>query len=161
MPKPRPLELRERVVNAVENRRVAARGDRLVRRKPQFGNQTGATPAGDGKHRSETERGQYLALGSARGLFVCVIARQPDLTLDEIVAARHKRRITGSRSAVWRSFSGTRSASKKRSRSARSALWGCGRARAGRRGAGAAALSRSYLGRHFSLWHRAETLGEF
>jgi transposase len=31
-----------------------------------------------------------------------LIARQPDLTLDEIVAAMHKRRIAGSRSAVWR-----------------------------------------------------------
>jgi transposase len=33
-----------------------------------------------------------------------LIANQPDLTLDEIVAAMHKRRIAGSRSAVWRFF---------------------------------------------------------
>jgi transposase len=32
------------------------------------------------------------------------IARRPDLTLDEIVVAMHKRRIAGSRSAVWRFF---------------------------------------------------------
>jgi hypothetical protein len=36
-------------------------------------------------------------------LFV-LIARQPDLTLDEIVVAMRKRRIAGSRSAVWRFF---------------------------------------------------------
>jgi CheY-like chemotaxis protein len=31
-------------------------------------------------------------------------ARRPNLTLDEIVVAMHKRRIAGSRSAVWRFF---------------------------------------------------------
>jgi len=33
-----------------------------------------------------------------------LIAEQPDMTLDEIVAAMRKRRIAGSRSAVWRFF---------------------------------------------------------
>ena len=33
-----------------------------------------------------------------------LIVDQPDLTLDEIVAAMRKRRIAGSRSAVWRFF---------------------------------------------------------
>jgi len=33
-----------------------------------------------------------------------LIAHQPDMTLDEIVAAMHKRRIAGSRTAVWRFF---------------------------------------------------------
>jgi len=33
-----------------------------------------------------------------------LIVEQPDLTLDELVAAMNKRRIPGSRSAVWRFF---------------------------------------------------------
>jgi transposase len=33
-----------------------------------------------------------------------LVAEQPDLTLDEIVAAMRARRIAGSRSAVWRLF---------------------------------------------------------
>src|SRR5258708_4226534 len=33
-----------------------------------------------------------------------MVAEQPDLTLDEIVAAMRKRRIPGSRTAVWRFF---------------------------------------------------------
>jgi transposase len=33
-----------------------------------------------------------------------LIAKQPDLTLDEIVAAMKKRRVSGSRTAVWRFF---------------------------------------------------------
>jgi transposase len=35
---------------------------------------------------------------------LALIAEQPDLTLDEIVAAMRKRRIAGSRSAAWRLF---------------------------------------------------------
>ena len=72
MPKPCSLELRERVVDAVESgasRREAA--DWFEVGKPQFGNQMDAAPAGDRKHRSQAERGQHLAAGSARGLFVC------------------------------------------------------------------------------------------
>ena len=33
-----------------------------------------------------------------------LVAEQPDLTLDEVAAAMHKRRIAGSRTAVWRFF---------------------------------------------------------
>jgi hypothetical protein len=36
--------------------------------------------------------------------WVALIAEQPDMTLDEIVAAMRKRKIAGSRSAVWRFF---------------------------------------------------------
>jgi transposase len=35
---------------------------------------------------------------------LALIADKPDLTLDEIVVAMRKRRIAGSRSAVWRFF---------------------------------------------------------
>jgi transposase len=35
---------------------------------------------------------------------LALIAERPDLTLDEIVLAMEKRRIAGSRSAVWRFF---------------------------------------------------------
>lgn len=35
---------------------------------------------------------------------LALMAEQPDMTLDEIVAAMCKRRIAGSRSAVWRFF---------------------------------------------------------
>jgi transposase len=35
---------------------------------------------------------------------LALIADKPDLTLDEIVVAMRKRRIAGSRSAVWRLF---------------------------------------------------------
>jgi transposase len=72
MQKPCSLELRERVVGAVESgasRREAA--DWFEVGKPQFGNQMDAASAGDGKLRSQAERGHHLAAGGARGLFVC------------------------------------------------------------------------------------------
>ena len=33
-----------------------------------------------------------------------LVAGQPDLTLDEVIVAMHKRRIRGSRTALWRFF---------------------------------------------------------
>ena len=36
---------------------------------------------------------------------LALIAEQPDMTLDEIVAVMRKRKIAGSRAAVWRFFS--------------------------------------------------------
>ena len=74
----------------------------MVRGEPQFGNQMDAAPAGDRKHRSQAERGSISPLEAHAAFLFTLIARQPDLTLDEIVAAMHKRRIAGSRSAVWR-----------------------------------------------------------
>jgi hypothetical protein len=53
-----------------------------------------------------------------------LIANQPDLTLDEIVAAMRKRRIEGSRNAVWRFSLAATSASKN---SVRGGAEACGR----------------------------------
>ena len=61
-----------------------------------------------------------------------LVAEQPDLTLDEVVCAMHKRGIPGSRSAVWRFFARHKITFKKKP--AR------GGATASRRGAGAPAL---------------------
>ena len=54
-----------------------------------------------------------------------LIADQPDLTLDEIVAAMRKRRIAGSRSAVWRFFARRNISFKKNS--VRGGAEACGR----------------------------------
>ena len=48
--------------------------------------------------------GSVSPLEAHAAFLFALIAQQPDLTLDEIVAAMHKRRIAGSRSAVWRFF---------------------------------------------------------
>jgi transposase len=98
MPKPCPLELRERVVNAVESgasRREAAdwfdvspsSAIKWVQRRQATGS-IAPKPSG----------GSISPLEAHAAFLFALIARQPDLTLDEIVAAMHKRRIAGSRS---------------------------------------------------------------
>jgi transposase len=48
--------------------------------------------------------GSISPLEAHADVLLALIGEQPDLTLDEIVAAMRKRRIAGSRSAVWRFF---------------------------------------------------------
>ena len=104
----------------------------MVRREPQFGNQMDAAAAGNRKHRRQAERGQHLVAGAHADFLLRLIGEQQDLTLDEVVAAMRKRRIAGSRSAVWRFFERHNISFKKKPAG--------GRARAGRRGPRTAAL---------------------
>jgi transposase len=104
MPKPYSIDLRGRVISEVEtgaSRREAAERYGLspsvvviwVQRFEETGS-VAAKPSGGSTSPLEKHAEFLLAL----------IAEQPDLTLDEIVAVMRKRRITGSRSAVWRLF---------------------------------------------------------
>lgn len=55
-----------------------------------------------------------------------LVAEQPDMTLDEIVAAMRKRKIAGGRSAVWRFFDRRNISFKKlRTRRSRSVRMSC------------------------------------
>jgi transposase len=103
MPKPYSIDLRGRVIEDVEtgaSRREAAERYGLspsvvviwVQRFEETGN-VAAKPSG-GTSPLEKHAEFLLAL----------IADKPDMTLDEIVVAMRKRRIAGSRSAVWRLF---------------------------------------------------------
>ena len=104
MPKPYSDDLRERVIEAVEagaSRREAAESFNLCPSSAvkwlQRWHDTGsakAKPTGGSTSPLEAHAERLLAL----------VAEQPDLTLDEIVAAMRKRRIRGSRTAVWRFF---------------------------------------------------------
>jgi transposase len=104
MPKPYSVDLRTRVVEEVESgasRREAAERYGLspsvvviwVQRFEEVGS-VAAKPSGGST--SPLEKHADFLLG--------LITEKPDLTLDEIVAAMRKRRICGSRSAVWRFF---------------------------------------------------------
>ena len=104
MPKPCSLDLRERVVDAVEtgaSRREAAdwfdvspsSAIEWMQRRQATGS-IAAKPGGGSISPLEVHADWLLAL----------ISEHSDLTLNEVVAAMHKRRIAGSRSAVWRFF---------------------------------------------------------
>ena len=104
MPKPCSLDLRMRLLEAViagASRREAAEsfevsassGVKWLQRWEETGS-IAAKPTGGSISPLEQHANWLLAL----------ITEQPDLTLDEVVAAMRKRRIAGSRSAVWRLF---------------------------------------------------------
>ena len=104
MPRPYSDDLRERVIEAVEagaSRREAAESFNLCPSSAvkwlQRWRDTGsakAKPTGGSTSPLEEHAEELLAL----------IAEQPDLSLDEVVVAMRKRRIRGSRTAVWRFF---------------------------------------------------------
>ncbi len=104
MPKPYSDDLRERVIEAVEagaSRREAAEDYRLSAssavRWLQRWRETGSA-------RAKSSGGSTSPLEKCANWLLALVAKQPDLTLDEVVAAMHKRGIPGSRTAVWRFF---------------------------------------------------------
>jgi transposase len=91
-----PVELRERVIAKVENgasRREAVRRSNGLLRWRDDGSAT-AMPHGGSTSPLEKQANWLLTL----------IAKQPDLTLDEVLVVMHKRRIAGSRTALWQFF---------------------------------------------------------
>ncbi len=130
MPKPCSLELRERVVDAVGS---GASG----REAADWFDVSPGSAINWLQRRQATGSIAAKPCGAAschwkRTFLFVLIAQLPDLTLDEIVAAMHKRRIAGSRSAVWRFFQRHKISFKKKPAG--------GGARAGGRGTRTAAL---------------------
>ena len=104
MPKPYSIDLRGRVIEEVEtgcSRREAAEryglSPSVVVLWMQRFEETGSVAA-------KPSGGSISPLEKHAVFLLALIAERPDMTLDEIVAAIHKRKIAGSRSAVWRFF---------------------------------------------------------
>jgi transposase len=126
MPRPYSNDLRERAIEAVEagasRHEVADRFDvapssviNWVRRWREDGSAV-AKPSG----------GRVSPLEKrAKGL-LALIFKQPDLTLDEVIAAMRKQRIAGSRSALSRFFIRHNITFKKKSARRGAASSGCG-----------------------------------
>jgi transposase len=104
MPKPYSRDLRERVIETIEagaSRREAAELYGIspsvvviwVQRWKATGT-IGAKPSG----------GSISPLEDHVEFLLRLVTEQPDLTLDEVVAAMSKARIAGSRTAVWRFY---------------------------------------------------------
>jgi transposase len=58
----------------------------------------------DGSAASIPRGGSTSPLEMQANWLLTLIAKQPDLTLDEVLVAMRKRRIAGSRTALWRFF---------------------------------------------------------
>ncbi len=104
MPKPYSIDLRSRVIADVEagaSRREAAvqygvSPSVVVIWAKRF-DETGSVAA-------KPSGGSTSPLEDYADFLLGLIKNKPDMTLDEIVAAMHKQKIDGSRSAVWRFF---------------------------------------------------------
>src|SRR6516165_8458368 len=104
MPKPYSVDLRERVIESIAagaSRREVAE---LYRLSPsvvviwvQRWNATGSIAA-------KPSGGSVSPLEDHAEFLLGLVTEQPDLTLDEIVAAMAKAKIAGSRTAVWRFY---------------------------------------------------------
>ena len=102
MPKPYSVDLRARVIEDVETgasrheaaERYGISPSVVVIWVQRFEETSSVAAKPSGGSISPLEQHPKFLLG--------LIANQPDLTLDEIVAAMRKRRIAGSRNAVWR-----------------------------------------------------------
>jgi transposase len=104
MPKPCSLELRERVVDAIlsgASRREAAE---WIEVSPSSAIKWMQRWQATGSVAAKPSGGSVSPLEAHADVLLSLIAGQADLTLDEIVVAMRKRRIAGSRSAVWRFF---------------------------------------------------------
>jgi transposase len=128
MPKGYSDDLRARVINAVESgasRREAAESFNLsassaVRWLQRWKESRVAAAMRCGGSRSRLDDHADWLLN--------LVAERPDLTLKEIVAAMRKRRIRGSRTAVWRFFKRHNITVKKNSVRGRTESTGCGTA---------------------------------
>jgi transposase len=104
MPKPYSIDLRGRVVAEIEDgasRREAAEryglSPSVVVIWMQRFEATGSVAA-------KPSGGSTSPLEKHAKFLLALIAERPDMTLDEIVVVMRKRKIAGSRSAVWRFF---------------------------------------------------------
>src|SRR4029077_17954608 len=64
----------------------------------------GSSIPDDWKLRGQPRGGSTSPLEKYANFLLTLIEGQPDLTLDEVVCAMRKRKLAGSRTAVWRFF---------------------------------------------------------
>jgi transposase len=102
MPKACSLDLRERVIEAVEggaSRREAAERFEVSASSAVKWLQSWRR---EGRRAPRPRGGSQSPLEGCADQILALVAEQPDGTLEELVAALRKRRLSGSRSALWR-----------------------------------------------------------
>ena len=102
MPKSCSSDLRERVIEAVEegaSRREAAERFDVSASSAVKWYQSWEK---EGRRGPKPRGGSHSPLEGYADRILALVAAQPDWTLEELVAALRKRRLSGSRSALWR-----------------------------------------------------------
>ena len=125
MPKPCSLELRERVVDAVESGASRWAAADWFEVSPSSAIKWMQRRQATGSIAAKPSGGSISPLEAHADFVLSLIARQSDLTLDEIVAALRKRRIKTSRSSLWRFLDRHNITLKKKPASGRAAARRC------------------------------------
>jgi transposase len=126
MPKSLSGDLRERVIEAVEagaSRREAAERFEV---SPSCAVKWLRRWRDEGVCAPKPRGGSHSVLEDHAERLLALITEQPDRTLDELVAAMRKRRIPGSRSALWRFLDRRGITFKKKPAGSRATPSGCG-----------------------------------
>lgn len=102
MPKPYSPELRVRVIESIEAGATRREAAELFGVSPSVAVLWMQRFEATGSVSAKPSGGSVSPLEAHAAFLLKLIAAQPDLTLDEVVAAMKKARIAGSRTAVWR-----------------------------------------------------------
>src|SRR5512144_1338436 len=104
MSKPYSQDLRERVIETVESGATRREAAELFEVSVSSAVRWVQRWVATGSAAAKSSGGSTSPLEGHAEWLLELVAEHPDLTLDEVAAAMHKRRIAGSRSAVWRFF---------------------------------------------------------
>jgi transposase len=104
MPKPYSYELRVRVIELIEAGATRREAAELFGVSPSVAVIWAQRFEATGSVSAKPSGGSISPLEKHADFLRKLIAAQPDLTLDEVVAAMQKARIAGSRTAVWRFY---------------------------------------------------------
>lgn len=104
MPKPYSPELRVRVIESIEAGATRREAAELFGVSPSVAVIWMQRFEATGSVSAKTSGGSVSPLEAHAKFLLELISEQPDLTLEEVVAAMKKARIAGSRTAVWRFY---------------------------------------------------------
>ncbi len=104
MPKPYSYELRVRVIEAIEAGATRREAAELFGISPSVAVIWAQRWAQTGDVLAKPSGGSVSPLDEHAAFLLTLVTEQPDMTLDEVVAAMNKAGIAGSRTAVWRFY---------------------------------------------------------
>jgi transposase len=102
MPKACSADLRERVLAAVEERAARREAAERFEVSPSSAVKWFRAWEREGRRTAKPRGGSRSPLEDCADEILALVAERPDWTLEELVAALHRRGLPGSRSALWR-----------------------------------------------------------
>jgi transposase len=125
MPKACSQDLRERVIDAVEEGATRREAAELFAVSAASAVKWFQSWEREGRRAPKPRGGSRSPLEDHADAVLALVCERPDWTLEELLVALHKQRIPGSRSALWRFLKRYGISFKKKPASGRAAAGGC------------------------------------